>query len=517
VLKGAWGTGKTYFWRNFFEEIRSDLDFRAYSYVSLFGAGHIADLQRQVFSNFEMLDQEKLSKHLQKLKPLTTLLKSIDIPHLNSASAITELVESKLVQNFLICFDDLERKEKSISGSSVLGLISQLSEEKGCKIVLIYNDEQLDEETAAQIDEYREKVVDLELTYRPTIEDNLKIIWPDNRPQGVEHLFTSLGLNNIRIMQRVKWALDYFEGPMSRDYPILYPSFAYKIAVLTVIHHGYSTKLSLKEVLSESYLSFLWSENDEKKERFRVLEEINYLPEDQDQVVADYLVDGYVDFERHRALLEEKNEQKRLGDINQKHREIWSKYHSNFLTFQDDFIRDQIEFLKGHVADLSVRDVASAMKFVQKLDDSQDLSAVLEQSIDLFISRLDRFKRHDFDFMDMDPDVVAKIQSRMAEKTREYSITELLVSLADRNGWNPGDFPHLRRFSEDDFYTWAESNDRGDVISLLRRFLERFGGAEGEDAEVINRLRSALARLRERSNLDQARVDFGILKKHRDQ
>jgi hypothetical protein len=516
VVKGAWGTGKTYFWRNFFNEVRSELNFRAYSYVSLFGAGHISDLQRQVFSNFEMLDQEKLSKHLQKLKPLSTLLKSVDIPHLNTASAITDLVESKLIQNFLICFDDLERKESSVSGSSLLGMISQLSEDKGCKVVLIYNDEQLDTKTSAQIDEYREKVVDLELTYRPTIEDNLTIIWPDERPPGVEDLFKTLGLNNIRIMQRVKWALDYFEEPMSQKYPLLHPSFSYKVAVLTVIHHAYGTKISLQEVLSKSYSSVLFSKDEEEKERFRFLEEIRFLPEDQDRVIADYLIDGYVDFDHHKALLEKKNEQRRLGDINQKHREIWGKYHSNFQSSQDEFVDAQITFLKENVTDLGVRDVASAVKFIQELDDSKDLSAILDQAIDLFVSKVDRLDRHDFDFLDMDSAVVAQIQSRLAEKTPDYSITELFEALAHRDGWNPSDFPYLRRFSEDDFYAWVESSESDNVIALLRRFLERFGGADGEDAEVISRLKGALERIKGRSNLDAARVNFGILKQHRD-
>ena len=67
ALKGAWGIGKTFFWRNFVKSQRQNLGFRGYSYVSLFGAREIADLKRQVFSNFEMLDKDELSKHLEKL------------------------------------------------------------------------------------------------------------------------------------------------------------------------------------------------------------------------------------------------------------------------------------------------------------------------------------------------------------------------------------------------------------------------------------------------------------------
>src|SRR5690606_13490472 len=130
-----------FFWKNFFSEFKEELTFRAYSYVSLFGVHDIADVKRQVFSNFEILDETGMSKHLEKLKPLSSLLKKIEMPYLNASSAIGDFIEAKMVDNFLICIDDLERKEDSISGSSVLGLISQLKEEKSCKIVLIYNDE----------------------------------------------------------------------------------------------------------------------------------------------------------------------------------------------------------------------------------------------------------------------------------------------------------------------------------------------------------------------------------------
>ena len=73
------------------------------------GRREIADLKRQVFSNFEMLDKDELSKHLEKLKPFSEVLRAIKIPYLNSSGPITDLIE-----NFLVCIDDLERKEESI-------------------------------------------------------------------------------------------------------------------------------------------------------------------------------------------------------------------------------------------------------------------------------------------------------------------------------------------------------------------------------------------------------------------
>lgn len=510
VIKGEWGIGKTFFWRNFFSEAKEKLNFRAYSYVSLFGAQEIGDLKRQVFSNFEMLDEQGLSKHLEKLKPISAVLKSIEIPYLNSSGPINDLIESKLIENFLICFDDLERKEESISGSSVLGLISQLKEEKSCKIILIYNDRELDEETEKQINEYREKVVDLELTYRPTIDENLSIIWPDNCPAYVSSVFQTLELNNIRVMQRVRWTLEYFADEIASKYPNLSTSFQSKCAMLTVIYHAYSNSVSLEEVLSTSYYSLLLSKDEDDKSRFEILKKLNFLPEDQDAVIAEYLINGYVDFPAFEELLGSKNEQYRISNINERHREIWGKYHSNFTASQEEFIELQKKFLEEHIHDLGVRDVAATVRFIRELDPQVELDELLSQSIDLFVSKVDRVDRHDLHMLRMEPDVISKIEEKLAAKTEDYSIKELFVALAGSNSWNPGDIKHLLKFTEEDFYTWITAEESVDVVDLIKEFLQRFGHQNEDEKTVVERIKSALEKVKNRSSIDRCRVEYLI-------
>ena len=513
ILKGAWGTGKTFFWRSFLDGFRAELSFRAYSYVSMFGVESAADLERHVFSNLEVLDHKKMGRHLGKLKPVAKLLKAVDLPYLKSTSAIVELVESKLVENFLICFDDFERKECGITPSTILGIISKLSQEKRCKILLIYNDEKLDEAAARAIGEYREKVVDLELTYSPTIQDNLNIIWPENCPESVAQLFTTLDLNNIRIMQRVKWAQGYFAEVMQRDYCYLHESFAFKAAALTILYHGFSTKISLQEVLSRSYLSAFLSEDEAEKQRFKVLEQIQFYPEEQDQIIADYLVHGYVDLSQHRKLLTAKNDQKRLVDINENHRQVWQKFYGNFQVPQDQFIRDQSGFLQTHWKDLHIRDVAHTVKFLHELDSSCNLMGLLDKSVDLFVSRLDdSFDLHELDRLGVDPDVVGKIHDRLAQKSKDYSIAELLLALAGSDGWNPSDLDHLVRFTKDDFLEWMKTECNDNALRLIKRFLERFGQT-AEAATVIERMRGALEFMKARSPLDRFRAEYVLQKR----
>jgi hypothetical protein len=51
----------------------------------------------------------------------------------------------------------------------------------------------------------------------------------------------------------------------------------------------------------------------------------------------------------------------------------------------------------------------------------------------------------------MEPEVVAKIEEKLAAKTKDYSLTELFVALAGDDSWNRGDIKHLLKYSEDDF------------------------------------------------------------------
>lgn len=451
-----------------------------------------------------------MSKHLEKLKPLSSLLKKIEMPYLNASSAIGDFIEAKMVDNFLICIDDLERKEDSISGSSVLGLISQLKEEKSCKIVLIYNDEELDEETKNQINEYREKVVDLELIYSPTIDDNLSIIWPSGCPQCVSETFHALGLNNIRIMQRVRWTLDYFSDQIREKYPNLYPAFQAKCAMLTVLHHAYGKLVSMDEILSTSYYSILLSKDEKRREKLDALRKLRFMREEQDVVIAEYLLGGHVDLSRFSGLMQEKDEQYRLSDITEKHRDIWSKYHYGFCVTQDEFIGLEAKFLEDHGNDLGVQDVASAVSFIRKLDEDINLDPLLEESIDLFVSKVDKVDVEYLKITGMDLDTIQRIQEKLSGKARDYSITESFVALAGGNGWNPKDIRYLVRYTEDDFFSWIISEDSVSVIGLLREFLRRFGSRNEDERGVVDRVMAALERVRERSPIDRCRVDFLI-------
>jgi hypothetical protein len=511
ALKGDWGTGKTFFWNKFLRDNRAKLTFRAYSYVSLFGVSNIEEVRRQIFTNFEVLNNRSMTKHLGKLKPLSNILKSVEIPYLNSTSAISSYVERKAVDNFLVCFDDLERKEAGISAASLLGLVSQLKEEQNCKIILVYNESELDKASQDEIAEYREKVIDLELKYQPTIKNNLAIIWPQGVPAEVEAAFTAVGLNNIRVMQRVQWALKYFEPTITGKFPLLWSSLQVRVTSLVIIHHAFAEVLSLDEAISTNHYARLFSKDTDEepriKEGFGLLEKLGYLPDKCDQVVVDYIKNGYVNWDEYKDLLASAAEKSKFDTVNAEHRALWQTFHHGFIKNQAEFISEHLAFLHEHTDELRLADVWASVNFLKELDPECKADGLLDAAIDRFVESADSTDASYLFRMGLPKEIIEKIEPRLTAKQTPKSIKDLFLLLTHSGGWNPSDLKYFTHFTPDQIYEWITSETTVDVVGVLKEFLSRFS-SDPQASDSTAKVKAAIARVKARSPFDARRVSL---------
>jgi hypothetical protein len=68
------------------------------------------------------------------------------VPHRARRSAEHCVFDVEPISDLLICLDDFERMPKDgMQMEEVLGFVTTLKEEKNCKVVLIFNDEELGE------------------------------------------------------------------------------------------------------------------------------------------------------------------------------------------------------------------------------------------------------------------------------------------------------------------------------------------------------------------------------------
>jgi hypothetical protein len=309
-------------------------------------------------------------------------------------------------------------------------------------------------------------------------------------------------------MQKVRWIQEYFEDKIKSTYPHLYKRFMEKAACLSIFYHAYSNDFNLDEIMDRSFAMYSMLDDDnEQKEKYKVLNDTNHFPEKFDQVIVNYLLDGYVNIEKYENILSTANEQYRVSDISSIYQELRNTFDSNFKVPQDVFITKSIEFLENHVKDLYLQEVIDLTNLIKKIDSSQKFDSILDAAIDIHVQSLED---RDIIYSSLPKKIAYKLNKKIKEKTvRKISITDLFNKLAIRNSWNPADIEFLSIYEKDDFYNWI-TQEEDNVILLIHSFLERFDRPDKNKMteSVVLKIKAALDDVKSRSNLDELRVNI---------
>jgi hypothetical protein len=218
ALQGKWGVGKTYTWRLLLEESigAKAVGLPRYAYVSLFGSNSIDDVRQSIFENLDStrgevttLEAKLTDFGREASKKISKYGQYAKIPYLSSyvenlAGGFRHIVAAS-VKDTIICIDDIERKGKNLSVSDIFGLVNQLKEVRGCKIIFIFNKDGLDEIEKNSFELYFEKVIDASVDFDPTPEEAIEIALPgtDEISQWLRANCTDLGISNIRIIRKI--------------------------------------------------------------------------------------------------------------------------------------------------------------------------------------------------------------------------------------------------------------------------------------------------------------------------
>lgn len=236
ALKGDWGVGKTHFAKTLLSNKNKE-----YYYASVFGISSIDELKIQLWSNFQPVDKEEKSRFWGNQKPrkglkhIKEISESIEkatkgiplggIVTSSSISLISNVIINNALKEKLICIDDLERSSKKLRLDELLGFVESLAEEYECKIILIYCEDKFDEEAKKTLNEYREKVIDIEVKLDPSVEENFHLEFDKDDPDE-EIIFSYLRkeyiqTNNIRVLKKIRWVLEKLR-PYIKDFlPII--------------------------------------------------------------------------------------------------------------------------------------------------------------------------------------------------------------------------------------------------------------------------------------------------------
>ncbi len=170
LVIGDWGCGKTYFFKNTLaEELKRDG--RTLVMVSLFGLHDLKEIpERLVYAYLDSADDNlkkgkwiKRGKNVIESIPIIKNYINIDKLFHEGRGLYSLIPKDKII----ICFDDLERLIKSITINEVLGIINDLVENYGFKVIVIANEGFVNQSKDKAELVFKEKVIEKTIAFMP--------------------------------------------------------------------------------------------------------------------------------------------------------------------------------------------------------------------------------------------------------------------------------------------------------------------------------------------------------------
>lgn len=523
-IRGHWGTGKTHNWKSIAKTQRSapgGVALNSYAYVSLFGVNSITELKSQILQN------------------TVTRAQIGDVPSMETAGNIASTVETATKKGFLglvagilgsrsetvvsalglliskqiVCIDDLERKGEKLSSSDVLGYISNLKEERGCKVVILLNDEALKGTDKQQFAAYLEKVVDRNLLFAPTAEESAAIAIPqtDDVAKVVRERCIQLGIDNIRVISKIHGAVQQILPLLSAFSKETRESIAAAMVIVGWVHHQPSSAPSIEFL--RGFSGRMWGRNDEKPAPEEegwgaLLNEIGFSHLDElDMELYRGIANGYFTQENIDAHASEFHRRVLKDQATERHRQAWQAYHYSFkngievlVEIADSFIREA-EFL-------SAENMNGLVSLLRELSMTEKITPV----IDAFIAAhkdepeaMDPDRMYVFDGT-LDAEVVARLNEARDEQRPKRLLEDILSE--PRDLYDQQVVTDLLAFPVEEYERILREHE-GDKLAAILRGLHsysRIGNPTADMEEVTRRYHDAMRKVATDSELNSHRV-----------
>lgn len=330
VLQGTWGRGKTHLWKArraaYIASLNGQKPPRGYAYVSLFGLTSIEAVRTSIGlaafgsqnatapSTWRQKIGNTISGGGQKASHLASKL-DLDLPWVGSISQLMGALATANVSKLMVCIDDLERRGEGLRITDVLGLVSELHQQRDCSVLLIVNNESL----GGSLDEWnanKEKVFQKELTFAPSSETCVDLVFPDP-PKTRAHTFArealiELGVTNIRIIERVRSYLEdilqIFDPPIEGD--LLLNRIARSICLQTYCHLGKGEGAPSLKFAKRFAVASAFNDHEELKPEeenwLKILRSFGYRMDDAiDWQLTKLVTNGFSENSRLRAAVEQ--------------------------------------------------------------------------------------------------------------------------------------------------------------------------------------------------------------------
>ena len=531
AIKGSWGVGKTYSWNKFLLHAKNSksVALERYSYVSLFGINSLDAFKYAIFEHVVPRDLIGTEANLETFKKNTAGLLEVlgrkSLAWFKGASLIkgfTPAIESVSflsLNQSLICIDDLERRGSGLSMKDTLGLVTQLKEQKKCKIVLLLNDK---EEGLEEYQKYREKVIDIELKFDPTPLESAEIAFDLTRKEGeaLSQLTQKLGIRNIRVLKKIERLVNLVL-PLAIDYePEIKDQVRHSIVLFSWCYYCYSEGAPpLEFVTNMGYDPWGLGEEEveeQKKIWKNLVNEYGFQHTDEiDLIFAEAVRTGYIDDAEFRRQADEKNNQLLAAKSQDSFSKTWRLYHDSFDDNRDEVLERLYDSFKKNVKNISPGNLNGTVRLFRALGEGEKASEIIDFYIHQREAESELFNLRESNiFGDVkDQEIIDKFNEKYRASVTVESAAEVLQRIAGTNGWNQKDEVVLANTSADEYYELFKSQKGEHLSSYVYACLKfgQIGNANEQQKEATKRAVEALKRIASESELNRLRVrKYGI-------
>ena len=534
VLKGAWGVGKTYAWRKLVKEHKKRIKMKGYCYLSLFGMTSISALQTAIFTKttaIELLDESldattvnnQFSNLLSKWgKQIFSTGANVikDLPYGKNLSIGIETIAPYLIRDTLICLDDFERLSvDSIKSEELLGFLSELKEEKGCKIVLIFNEEKLPSKDVYQ--KYREKVVEIELLYAPTAKEAFELAVPEGVPcrELLGRYAISLGVTNIRILRKIVNLVSLVFQQVSCMHQKVMEQAVMTIVLLAWCYYDPSEKKPTYRFIVD-WNRLAWGikkaggeeQNAQEAAWATILQNYGLLHIDEfDQTLARVVECGYLEGTGFAEESSKLNLLMQNSELEQSFTSAWRMFHDTFDDNREQLVNALYENFKISVNHISPMNLNGTAGLLRHLGEGERADELIEYYIKSRGDEEKLFDLKEYPFADdiSDQRVRESFAKKFSETYANVSLSDAVAYIVTNGSWSQEHIDALTKANEDDFFALFKQPHGEQLNAVVRCFL-KFAGFD-QHQSIGEKARAALKRIGQENVLNAIRVKrYGI-------
>lgn len=537
ALRGPWGAGKTFYWKQVLESGKpAD---RQYGYVSLFGLNSIEEVRSALVVSVavERVPKGQWRRAMRVAPKAGAALEELlrNVPYLRTLSAaggaLARAVAFEVVRDALVCFDDLERRGDGLRLADVLGLATQLRDERECDVALILNDGQLSDAEAGRDDvatfiRHGEKAVDYQVHFDPTVEEVFQIVYG---PTGgferdvVLDCCNRLGVKNIRVLQRVRRTLEGRFREVIEPLSAAATESAVRSTILLTWARYDAEGCSISfDLIRRSPGNLMYARLKKKEERTADEQGMielqdrygHWIGTGLDQQTAHYIDAGWFDEEALAEALRTALADDEMDKVRADTSAAWHLYNGTFDDNEPEAVEQLYATHAEHALRIGVGDMDAVIRVLRELDADEKADSLIRifENVHQGDGTVQAWRASPFAdrHAPRDPAFAACVDRLVGTVLDDRTFASSVGSMSMREGWDARDVAFIASRPLAEYEAHLRSLSGSDWIGVTVRKLLQFGQiAPGspEYTAIAQKTTEALRSIARSSRLNRMRVE----------